>query len=841
MIVGEVYDEAVGLPLAGAEAKLLALDGVAPASPVVAVSDERGRFHFASNPGVARLRITKTGYTAVERAVTVVEGRIVLPFDARLTPLDGHGVLVTSLLGATVSDSKAHAALSIPAFSLADDQQMALTSIGGQGLAGRLPLGWSPLAAVDISPHGLAFAASATLAIPFAGGVPEGAVAARWDADHGQWVALGNAVRSSDGTALQLGLTQTGQVALLLPDAGPTAPPAPVVGELISGAQALPSPATLTATIEPSPRVLFAASDARSQVSVQVTAETPLQSGMAVQIALADRYDFFSGALLAPEPVIQDFALYAYGAGLHTLRAGFVVSPLRPFDPYMLRLGTIDLQARRPQALETPLGTVLPAGGGRVAAPSGAAVTIPSGAGAEGLPVVLSPLTQAEVALDLSASLAFLGGVALDLHGAPLDLPATLSIPAPSGQAAGDQVLVVQLAEANGASHLQLVAVGELQGNVLVSTVDPFGDGLLPLPGISGEGRYLFLRSQLPLGYVVGLAAGSSGQPMKRALVTVDTLSLVSLSAADGRYVLAAPVGAVHVAALDPVTQDTQVQTGQITAKNEVLPLGLVLVDNAPAVTASEPADNAENISGLSTIRVTFSKVIDRASVTSGVLALANASGTTTGTLVLLPGDRVLTFQPQATLRSDTVYTITVSTAIRDLNGRALAAPFVSHFSTVDTTPPLPPAAGALAATIPDATGHSTVTGSQGTAEPEWTVSIRNLTTKALTAVLPESDGSFSVRVPAAPAINSSFSCLTRRATRRPSHCRVSATPTAAPSSGPKAAPSRALLALPSRLKPGPCPTAPWSRLIPSPTRMTFLSRCRQLRRPISISLAAST
>ena len=132
------------------------------------------------------------------------------------------------------------------------------------------------------------------------------------------------------------------------------------------------------------------------------------------------------------------------------------------------------------------------------------------------------------------------------------------------------------------------------------------------------------------------------------------------------------------------------------------------------------------------------------------MLALANASGTTTGTLVLLPGDRVLTFQPQATLRSDTVYTITVSTAIRDLNGRALAAPFVSHFSTVDTTPPLPPAAGALAATIPDATGHSTVTGSQGTAEPEWTVSIRNLTTKALTSVLPESDGSFSVRVPAA-------------------------------------------------------------------------------------------
>ena len=97
----------------------------------------------------------------------------------------------------------------------------------------------------------------------------------------------------------------------------------------------------------------------------------------------------------------------------------------------------------------------------------------------------------------------------------------------------------------------------------------------------------------------MGLAAGSSGQPMKRALVTVDTLSLVSLSAADGRYVLAAPVGAVHVAALDPVTQDTQVQTGHITAKNEVLPLGLVLVDNAPAVTASEPADNAENISGL--------------------------------------------------------------------------------------------------------------------------------------------------------------------------------------------------------------------------------------------------
>ena len=65
-------------------------------------------------------------------------------------------------------------------------------------------------------------------------------------------------------------------------------------------------------------------------------------------------------------------------------------------------------------------------------------------------------------------------------------------------------------------------------------------------------------------------------------------------------------------------------------------------------------------------------------------------------------------------------------------------------------TPPLRPPAGQISATIPDAAGFSTVSATQGTVQPDWIVVIKNQTTGALTAVLPEADGSFSVRVPAA-------------------------------------------------------------------------------------------
>jgi hypothetical protein len=85
LVVGEVYQDLTGLPLAGASVTLLS-GGGAPAA--TATTDAAGRYRLTAPAGAARLRIEKAGHTSVERAVTVGAGEWAAPLDARLTLLD---------------------------------------------------------------------------------------------------------------------------------------------------------------------------------------------------------------------------------------------------------------------------------------------------------------------------------------------------------------------------------------------------------------------------------------------------------------------------------------------------------------------------------------------------------------------------------------------------------------------------------------------------------------------------------------------------------------------------------------------------------------------------------
>ena len=68
---GEAYDDSKGLPLAHATATLVS-DGSGPLTPPVDVTaDERGRFSIAGRAGDAVVRITKAGFTAVERRASI--------------------------------------------------------------------------------------------------------------------------------------------------------------------------------------------------------------------------------------------------------------------------------------------------------------------------------------------------------------------------------------------------------------------------------------------------------------------------------------------------------------------------------------------------------------------------------------------------------------------------------------------------------------------------------------------------------------------------------------------------------------------------------------------------
>ena len=64
---GEAYDDSKGLPLGQVVVSLLGDGGGALTPPIDVVSDDRGQFVIAGRAGDAIVRISKAGYTAVER------------------------------------------------------------------------------------------------------------------------------------------------------------------------------------------------------------------------------------------------------------------------------------------------------------------------------------------------------------------------------------------------------------------------------------------------------------------------------------------------------------------------------------------------------------------------------------------------------------------------------------------------------------------------------------------------------------------------------------------------------------------------------------------------------
>ncbi len=130
---GEAYDDSKGLPLGQVTVSLLSDGGGALATPVDVVADERGQFSIAGRAGDAIVRISKAGFTAVERRASIPVGSSTTLFDARLTPLDPDVTLVSSAVGGQARNHSGRATLQIPpgglprSVHLADAAQRART------------------------------------------------------------------------------------------------------------------------------------------------------------------------------------------------------------------------------------------------------------------------------------------------------------------------------------------------------------------------------------------------------------------------------------------------------------------------------------------------------------------------------------------------------------------------------------------------------------------------------------------------------------------------------------------------------------------------------------------
>ena len=767
LVTGSVFEDTTGLPLSEATV-LLSMAGKPDQR---ALTDSRGRYAFVAEEGAGRITITKAGYTQVDRphvSVLSNQGRRIM--DARLTPLAAPGI-VSALLGQTVTApftsrgggissavKKAGTAVSsnsiisvalIPG-ALEADRQLSLTQIGAQGLQGRLPNGWSPVAAFDLQPHGIAFTSGQPAVLPNAfGSVITGPfLLAMWDESGQQWKVASTAVPAADHVTVEAQLAGAGQYALVVRDASLGSEGLPAAGAPLTEA-ALPAvPETAVSVVTPQPKLIFYKPGVSSEVGTRVAGTAPLLSGQPIWANIAEDYSFYTKEHVLGEPFDQDLSLFTFGLQNGELLADYIVSPTQSFEGLALEKGVITVTASLPPMTAETVAVLGPQGG-TVTGPGGETLTFPAGSVSRFIPVSLELFDAVQNGLALPADFEPVGGISVSLSGNVLVQPAVLSLPVPDGFTDDGKLLLVKVVDMLGSTRLALAGVAAAKDGRLVSSHLVNGsEQQVAFSGIATEGRYLLLKTKLGFGYATGTVSGIDGNPFAGALVTADNFPLVAMSRSGGSYSAAVGAEAFALTATDVAKRDRGSNYGTVTVEG-VVTVDIALAIDPPSVFSISPANGAVNVALADPVRVTFSEPLDPATVTPAAVLLESPAGPVSGTLSLGGDGREAVLRPAAPLEPNTRYILTIAATIRDLAGYAMAATFAAEFTSLNTEPPPAPPAGTVTATIPTAGGSTTVTATQGTAGLHDTVYIINLTTGKQNQVQVDPNGGFSATVDA--------------------------------------------------------------------------------------------
>jgi hypothetical protein len=117
-----------------------------------------------------------------------------------------------------------------------------------------------------------------------------------------------------------------------------------------------------------------------------------------------------------------------------------------------------------------------------------------------------------------------------------------------------------------------------------------------------------------------------------------------------------------------------------------------------PAISAVSPADGATAVAIGSSVTATFSEAMDATTVDTGSFTLTRQGATTpvAAAVTYDPATRTATLRPSTGLDPSSTYTATITTAMKDTAGNALATNKSWSFTTGATAPPPDPTAGGL-------------------------------------------------------------------------------------------------------------------------------------------------
>ncbi|MBI9068894.1 MAG: DUF3494 domain-containing protein [Salinivirgaceae bacterium] len=112
-------------------------------------------------------------------------------------------------------------------------------------------------------------------------------------------------------------------------------------------------------------------------------------------------------------------------------------------------------------------------------------------------------------------------------------------------------------------------------------------------------------------------------------------------------------------------------------------------VNLAPTIILTDPTDNALDITLNKVVSVEFSEAMDTASINDETFTLKQGETAVTG--VVAYSEKVATFTSSTAFEEATVYTVTMSVAATDLEGKALAANKVWSFTTLSVIDEIAP------------------------------------------------------------------------------------------------------------------------------------------------------
>jgi len=738
-ILGEVYNDTLGLPIEGAEVQVLLINNEVPDPALLTVTDAMGRFSFKyeGSAGKALIEAQKYGFTKALRTAYVSPNKSFEIFDIRLTPIETQ--TIQALTGGTLATGDT--ALNIPANALNQDTAISIALLSQQGMSRRLPIGWSPIYGIDISPWAIKLNTPGTLSIKNIWSITDTSefIVAFLDEDIMTWIS-GNASLSGDNIIIEI--SKLGQYLLLIPDTVPSAPPIPsTAGEpVLPSMDALPDGGT--AAVEVLPTAILSQEGAQGMTTVTITTQGPIPSGTPIEARITEKYNLFDGEVILIDPFIQDITLYVWpdDGDDNTLSALFPTTPSKTYPFGTLYYGKVDIDIFYKAVEEELADNVIGENGGTVTGPDGTSIIVPPSSLTDVTVFSLYTLSESELPVSGTEDITFLGALVLQMQGGTFLPDAYPQFIIPGADTDGMEIIITRVETINRESVLTAVATA------IVTDAKISINRCLTTECIS-TGRFAFYNPGRPIGFITG-EVYKSGNPVSGVVMTVDNLPFKSITDSSGNFSIVTLSGAYSVSASEPDTGLTAEDTGTI-ADGESITTQLTLLSTRPEVTEITPHDRATTVDPATRVEVAFSEPIDPSTVDSASFQVIQEQPginvtpiQVNGYISLKSGNTAAVFTPELELEPDTIYRVRLTEDITDDFGEPLL-PFESVFTTAEVLGNEALEPGELMASMPDENGYVTIRGGTGLAAPESPVVLFNRTQGITVTITAELDGSF--------------------------------------------------------------------------------------------------